>query len=108
MLASALGTWMQIVAQSLLVLKLTGNSAVALGTVSLAQASAFFLFAPLGGTFADRHDKRKLLFRTQTLLMLIAFALAALTATGIIRLWMCWVVLAKRKRRQGSKLRTTP
>ncbi|HTB18191.1 MAG TPA: MFS transporter [Bryobacteraceae bacterium] len=93
MLASALGTWMQIVAQSLLVLKLTGNSAVALGTVSLAQASAFFLFAPLGGTFADRHDKRKLLFRTQTLLMLIAFALAALTATGIIRLWMV-IVLA--------------
>ncbi len=63
-LASALGTWMQIVAQSLLVLRLTGNSALALGTVSLAQASAFFLFAPMGGTFADRHDKRRLLFRT--------------------------------------------
>ena len=49
MLASALGTWMQIVAQSLLVLRITGNSALALGTVSLAQASAFFLFAPMGG-----------------------------------------------------------
>jgi len=93
MLASALGTWMQIVAQSLLVLRLTGNSALALGTVSLAQASAFFLFAPMGGTFADRHDKRRLLFRTQTLLMLIAFTLAALTATGTIRLWMV-IVLA--------------
>ncbi len=93
MLASALGTWMQIVAQSLLVLQLTGNSALALGTVSLAQASAFFLFAPLGGTFADRHDKRRLLFRTQTLLMLSAFTLAALTATGTVRLWMV-VVLA--------------
>ena len=81
MLASALGTWMQIVAQSLLVLRLSGNSAVALGTVSLAQASAFFLFAPLGGTFADRHDKRRLLFRTQTLLMMSAFTLAALTAS---------------------------
>jgi MFS family permease len=87
-LASALGTWMQIVAQSLLVLRITGNSALALGTVSLAQASAFFLFAPLGGTFADRHDKRRLLFRTQTLLMLSAFTLAALTATGAVRLWM--------------------
>jgi MFS family permease len=93
MLASALGTWMQIVAQSLLVLRITGNSAVALGTVSLAQASAFFLFAPLGGTFADRHDKRRILFRTQTLLMLSAFTLAALTATGTIRLWMV-IVLA--------------
>ena len=88
MLASALGTWMQIVAQSLLVLRLSGNSALALGTVSLAQASAFFLFAPIGGTFADRHDKRRLLFRTQTLLMLSAFTLAALTATGAVRLWM--------------------
>jgi len=93
MLASALGTWMQIVAQSLLVLRLSGNSALALGTVSLAQASAFFLFAPMGGAFADRHDKRRLLFRTQTLLMLTAFTLAALTATGTIRLWMV-VVLA--------------
>jgi MFS family permease len=93
MLASALGTWMQIVAQSLLVLRLTGNSALALGTVSLAQASAFFLFAPVGGAFADRHDKRRLLFRTQTLLMLSAFTLAVLTATGAVRLWMV-VVLA--------------
>jgi len=93
MLASALGTWMQIVAQSLLVLRITGNSAIALGTVSVAQASAFFFFAPLGGTFADRHDKRRLLFRTQTLLMLTAFTLAALTATGTIRLWMV-IVLA--------------
>jgi MFS family permease len=93
MLASSLGTWMQIVAQSLLVLRLSGNSALALGTVSLAQASAFFLFAPMGGAFADRHDKRRLLFRTQTLLMLSAFTLAALTATGAVRLWMV-VVLA--------------
>jgi MFS family permease len=93
MLASALGTWMQIVAQSLLVLRLSGNSALALGTVSLAQASAFFLFAPMGGAFADRHDKRRILFRTQTLLMLSAFTLAALTAAGTIRLWMV-VVLA--------------
>jgi MFS family permease len=92
MLASALGTWMQIVAQSLLVLRISGNSAVALGTVSLAQASAFFLFAPLGGTFADRHDKRRILFRTQTLLMLSAFTLAALTVSGTVRLWMVMVL----------------
>jgi len=87
-LASALGTWMQIVAQSLLVLRISGNSALALGTVSLAQASAFFVFAPMGGAFADRHDKRRLLFRTQTMLMLVAFTLAVLTATGAVRLWM--------------------
>jgi predicted MFS family arabinose efflux permease len=92
MLVSGLGTWMQIVAQSLLVLRISGNSALALGTVSLAQASAFFLFAPMGGTFVDRHDKRRLLLRTQTLLMLSAFTLAVLTATGAVQLWMVVVI----------------
>jgi len=46
----------------------------------------------MGGAFADRHDKRRLLFRTQTLLMLSAFTLAALTATGAVRLWMVVVI----------------
>ena len=58
---SAIGTWMQIVAQSLLVLKLTHGSAFALGCVSLSQALAFFLFALVGGSVADRSDKRRLL-----------------------------------------------
>ena len=61
---SAVGTWMQIVAQSLLVLKITHGSAFALGTVSLAQALAFFLFALIGGSVADRLDKRRLLLFT--------------------------------------------
>src|SRR5580698_3232666 len=63
---SAVGTWMQIVAQSLLVLKITHGSAFALGTVSLAQALAFFLFALVGGSLADRVDKRRLLLFTPT------------------------------------------
>ena len=46
---SAVGTWMQIVAQSLLVLKITHGSAFALGTVSLAQALAFFSLPSLAG-----------------------------------------------------------
>ena len=62
---SAIGTWMQIVAQALLVLRLTGGSALALGSVSLAQAAAFFLFAPMGGAMADRLDKRRLLILTR-------------------------------------------
>ena len=66
---SAVGTWMQIVAQSLLVLKITHGSAFALGTVSLAQALAFFLFALVGGSIADRLDKRRLLLFTQTALL---------------------------------------
>jgi MFS family permease len=85
---SAVGTWMQIVAQALLVLRLTGGSSLALGTVSLAQAAAFFIFAPVGGAIADRFDKRRLLIVTQTFLLILATALGALTLAGVIRLWM--------------------
>jgi MFS family permease len=85
---SAVGTWMQIVAQALLVLHLTGGSPLALGTVSLAQAAAFFLFAPVGGAIADRFDKRRLLIVTQSFLLLLAAGLGALTLLGLVRLWM--------------------
>ena len=82
LLASAVGTWMQIVSLSLLVLRITHGSALALGAVSLAQAAAFFLFAFVGGGFADRFDKRRLLLVTQSLLALTAAALGTLTLTG--------------------------
>ncbi|MEO7021677.1 MAG: MFS transporter [Ktedonobacteraceae bacterium] len=84
LLISSVGTWMQIVAQSLLVLKITHGSALALGAVSLAQAISFFLFALLGGGIADRIDKRRLLLFTQSLSMLLAFVLGILTITGVI------------------------
>ena len=83
-LLSAVGTWMQIVAQSLLVLRLAHGSAFALGCVSLSQASAFFLFALLGGGLADRVDRRRLLIATETCLMLLAVLLGLLTLKGIV------------------------
>jgi predicted MFS family arabinose efflux permease len=85
---SAVGTWMQIVAQSLLVLELTHGSAIALGAIALMQAMAFLLFAPAGGSFADRHDKRKILLTTQSLMMGLAILLGTVTASGRIRFWM--------------------
>ncbi len=85
---SAIGTWMQIVAQSLLVLKITHGSAFALGCVSLAQASAFFLFALAGGSVADRIDKRRLLLWTQSGSAALAILLGFLTYFGVIQLWM--------------------
>jgi MFS family permease len=85
---SATGTWMQIVAQSLLVLDLTHGSALALGTVSAAQAASFIIFAPVGGGVADRTNKRRLLLATQTIMMGLAILLGALTAMGAIRFWM--------------------
>lgn len=66
LILSNIGTWIQIIAQSLLVLALTHNSGVALGVVSFAQAFPFFIFALLGGGIADRADKRKLLLFTQS------------------------------------------
>lgn len=78
---SGVGTFMQTVGQSLLVLKLSHNSAVALGAVSLAQALAFFAFSLLGGGTVDRLDKRRVLFVTQSLLLALAATLALLTAT---------------------------
>src|SRR5215472_18694600 len=75
---SAVGTWMQIIAQSLLVLDITHGSAIALGAVSLAQALSFFIFTPVGGHFADRYDRRRLLLVTQSLMMGLAILLGAL------------------------------
>jgi MFS family permease len=85
---SAIGTWMQIVALSLLVLKITHGSAFALGTVSLTQALAFFLFALIGGSVADRIDKRRLLLLTQSTSAGLAVLLGILTWYGVIQLWM--------------------
>lgn len=83
-LVSSIGTWMQIVAQSLLVLQLSHGSAFALGCVSLSQATAFFAFALVGGGFADRLDRRRLLMVTQSALMLLAATLGFLTTIAVI------------------------
>ncbi len=83
---------MQIVAQSLLVLKITHGSAFALGTVSLVQALSFFLFALIGGSVADHFDKRHLLLFTQSVSASLAFILGVLTYTGIVQFWMILVL----------------
>ena len=85
---SAVGTWMQIVALSLLVLDLTHGSAAALGMVSLTQALTFLVFAAVGGSVADRFDKRRLLLVTQSLMIALAILLGILTMAGLIRFWM--------------------
>src|SRR2546421_13025893 len=88
LIVSSVGTWMQIVAQALLVLQMTRGSALALGIVALAQSSSFFLFALIGGSVADRVDKRRFLLMTQSLSMCLAFLLGILTLTGMIQVWM--------------------
>jgi MFS family permease len=88
LILSAIGTWMQIVAQSLLVLRLSHGNAAALGIVALAQAAAFLVFALFGGSFADRIDRRRLLLATQSILMIIALGIGLLVALQSIRVWM--------------------
>jgi MFS family permease len=83
---SNIGTWMQNVAQGWLVLLLT-NSAFWLGVVGFAGAIPFLLFTLFGGVIADRADKRRLLMVTQTMMMLLAFLLAALAWFKVITIW---------------------
>ncbi len=93
LIVSSVGTWMQIIAQSLLVLQITHNSPLALGLVALAQSSSFFLFALVGGGVADLVDKRRFLLLTQSLSMLLAFILGVLAITSVVQVWMV-VILA--------------
>jgi len=83
---SNIGTWMQNVAQGWLVLSLTG-SAFWLGVVGFAGSIPFLIFTLFGGVIADRVNKRKLLLVTQSVMMLLAFALAALAWFKIITVW---------------------
>ena len=84
---SNIGTWMQNVAQSWLVLTLTANSAFWLGIVSFAGSIPFLVFTLFGGVVADRADKRRLLLVTQSVMMILAFVLATLTWFKVITVW---------------------
>jgi MFS family permease len=83
---SLVGTWMQNVAESWLVYRLT-HSELLLGTAWFCSQIAVFALGPLGGLAADRISRHKLVIITQTLAMLQAFVLAALTLSGLIRVW---------------------
>src|SRR5205814_1985157 len=83
---SLVGTWMQNVAQSWLVYRLT-HSELLLGTTWFCSQIAVFALGPLGGLAADRFSRQKLVIITQTLSMLQALALAALTLSGRVQVW---------------------
>ncbi|MEA3077231.1 MAG: hypothetical protein QOF60_2139 [Actinomycetota bacterium] len=87
MLVSASGTWMQSVAQGWLVLKLT-DSGTAVGLVTATQFVPMMLGGVWGGVIADRFDKRRTLFVSQSILAVAAAALAVVTLTGIVQVWM--------------------
>jgi MFS family permease len=80
-LISQIGNWLTLIAQTLLVLKLT-DSGIALGALAAAQFGPVLLLGSWAGLVADRSDKRKLLLIVQTIAMAQSFALAALAFTG--------------------------
>ena len=90
-LVSVMGTWMQTVAQSFLVLDLT-HSGTDLGLVTAARFLPMLVFGPAGGLFADRHNKRRILYVTQALAGLLAAVFAILTATHVIQMWMVYLL----------------
>lgn len=92
-LISLIGTWMQTVAQSWLVYKLTG-SGLLLGSVGFASQIPVFLVAPIGGITADRMNRQRVVIATQTASMILAFILAALTLTHRITVPEIFVLAA--------------
>jgi MFS family permease len=90
---SLMGTWMQSVAQGWLVYQLSG-SALALGAVSfIGTVPTLFLMLP-GGAIVDRVPRRRLLLATQSVMMLLAFIIAGLAATGKLQIWHIAVLAA--------------
>ena len=83
---SSIGTWMQIVAQSWLVLDIS-KSARMLGLDAFLGNIPIFLFSLVGGVVADRVSRRRLLLASQWVQLTCAFTLAALIATGVVRIW---------------------
>jgi len=85
-LISLVGTWMQTIAQSWLIYRLTGSS-VLLGLLGFVSHIPIFLLSPIGVLTADRWPRQRVVIATQVSSMVLAFLLAALTFAGRIRVW---------------------
>jgi MFS family permease len=90
---SLIGTWMQMTAQSWLVLTLT-HSSTALGVIVALQTLPVLLLAPYGGVIADRVDKRKMMIGLQTAMGVQALILGLLVVSGAEQVWEIGVLAA--------------
>lgn len=88
---SLIGTWMQNIAQQWLVYRLTGSAAM-LGMINLVGALPLLPLSLWGGSLADRFPKRSIILFTQSVMMVQAFILAALTWTGAVQVWHVMVL----------------
>jgi MFS family permease len=88
---SLIGTWVETVAQALLVLDLT-HSGTILGLTTAARYGPVLLLSPYAGLLVDRYAKRHILLATQTGLGLVSTALGVTVLAGEIRLWQIFVL----------------
>jgi len=83
---SLIGSWMQALAMSWLVYRLTG-SAFLLGVTGFAGQIPSFFLSPIAGVWVDRSDRRRLLIAVQSLFMVQAFVLAFLVLFHAVTVW---------------------
>ena len=88
---SLIGSWMQTLAQSWLVYRLT-QSAALLGEVGFVTQIPVLFLSPVAGIVADRHSRRRLVITTQTVMMIQALTLAVLTLAQWIQVWEIFVL----------------
>ena len=91
-MASQVGTWAQAIAMGWLVLDLSDNSGLAVGTVTALIALPTLVLGMWGGMAADRWDKRKLLLGAQVIQGLASAAIAILVISDVVQLWMVFVL----------------
>jgi len=92
-LVSLVGTWMMAVAQSWLVLQLTGDPFI-LGLVAAVQFTPVLILGLFGGIIADSLPKRRTLIITQGSAAILSFAMTILVVTGTVQVWHVFVVAA--------------
>src|SRR4030043_44955 len=88
---SLIGTWMQTMAQQVLVYRLTG-SAASLGIISFIGLIPVIPLSLWGGSITDRFPRRTILLITQTIMLVQAFLLAALTWSGTVQIWHVYLL----------------
>ncbi|KYC44963.1 MAG: enterobactin exporter EntS [Candidatus Methanofastidiosum methylothiophilum] len=88
---SLIGTWMQQVATSWLIYRLTG-SAIALGVSTFLSQIPALIFSPIAGTYIDKMNKLTIVKLMQFLMMIVAFLLGVFTLTEIITVKLVYIL----------------
>jgi len=95
LLVANLGTWMQLTSLGYLVVALAGSARLAsldVGILGASSAGPVLLLSPLAGVVADRYPRRRVLFITNSIEVLLALALGLLTTTHRIALWEIYII----------------